>query len=221
MTTIPDIGPQIAWTALVMVFACSYANTQQVQQAPLTVPTVQKLPQPATVEATRNPYPLSRQQRDAILSKLSAEHRRELSHLAMDVANGRRMSSIQSNWAGLTREVYASGDAPDVESLIHLTMYMSYQQTQDELNELAARIKQLNEKKAKLRAQIEQAREQGWPASKIASMEAELATLSDLTQMLMIELQRKQQEQQQMMQTFANIMKMFHDTATTIIRNLK
>lgn len=221
MTTIPDIGPRIAWTALVLVLACANVNAQQVQQAPLTAQTVQKLPQPITVEATRNPYPLTAQQRDAILSKLSAEHRRELSYLAVDVANGRRMSSIQSSWAGLTREVYASGNAPDVESLIQLTMYMSYQQTQDELNELAARVKRLNEKKVKLRAQIEQAREQRWPASQIAAMETELATLSDLTQMALFELQEKQQEQQQIMQTFANILKMFHDTAMAIIRNLK
>lgn len=218
---IPDIGPRITWTVLAILLGWSFASAQQVQQTPLSAPVAQKTVQQTAVEPVIDPYPLTRQQRDAVLSKLTAEHRRELSHLAMDVANGRRMSSIQSNWAGLINELYASGSAPDVESLIQLTMHMSYQQMQGELYELAARVQQLNEKKAELRSRIALAREQKWPTSKIESMEGELATLSDLTQMASFELQQKQQEQQQIMQTFANIIKMFHDTAMTMIRNLK
>ncbi len=55
----------------------------------------------------------------------------------------------------------------------------------------------------------------------IAKMESQLATLADTSQQDMMKLQDAMNKQAQLMQMMSNLMKMFHDTASAIVRNLK
>lgn len=55
----------------------------------------------------------------------------------------------------------------------------------------------------------------------LGTMESTLESISDMTQMMQMDLERAMQLEQQYFQTMSNIMKMMHDTAKSIISNLK
>ena len=57
--------------------------------------------------------------------------------------------------------------------------------------------------------------------SLLEQMTMQLETISDMTQMDMLNLQDAMNKQAQLMQMMSNIMKMFHDTAKSIIQNLR
>jgi chromosome segregation ATPase len=99
-------------------------------------------------------------------------------------------------------------------------MYESYRGQQEDLAEFARRVEYFNEKKKRLRAQIEEAREQRWQASEIVPMEVQLATVGEDAQLANIDLQNALQRQQQTLQTMSNVSKMLHDTAMAIIRKI-
>jgi len=214
----PNNGPQTAWIALALVLGCACANSQDLQRAPATTPTVLKSSQPAQVKQQRNPYALTASQREAINRQLSPAQKREVSHIAVDIENGRSTSLIQDRWASLLRDLQTASPGVDVQSLILFIMHESYRSQQEDLAEFARRVRYFNEKKKRLRAQIEEARAQKWQASQIASMEAALATVGEDAQLANIDLQNQLQKQQQTLQTMSNVSKMLHDTAVAIVR---
>jgi hypothetical protein len=55
----------------------------------------------------------------------------------------------------------------------------------------------------------------------ISMLEAKIATLDDMTQMMQLELQDAMNKQSQAFTTLSNVMKSFHDTAKSIINNIK
>ena len=167
-----------------------------------------------------NPYKLTNSQRDATLRRLSPEHRREISHIATDIANGRRMSSIQNSWAVLVGEIYTSNAAPDTASLVRLVMNMSCLSAQHDLKQIAEKVKNANYNKMRLRTQIEQARSQQWQESQVAVMQAALTAATADAQLANIDLQNQLQKQQQTRQTLSNVSNMLHDTARAVIRKI-
>jgi len=213
-------GPRFTWIALAMVLGCSFASAQQVQRTPQTAPTVQKVPQQIAVRPARNPYPLTANQRNAINRQLSPAQKREVSRIAMDIENGRSTSLIQDRWASLLRDLQTASPGVDVQSLILFVMHESYRNQQEDLAEIARRVQYFNEKKKRLRAQIEEARAQKWQASQIASMEAVLATVGEDAELANIDLQNQLQKQQQTLQTMSNVSKMLHDTAMAVVRKI-
>jgi hypothetical protein len=55
----------------------------------------------------------------------------------------------------------------------------------------------------------------------VSMLEAKIATLDDMTQMMQLELQDAMNKQQQAFTMISNVMKSFHDTAKNIINNIK
>ena len=54
----------------------------------------------------------------------------------------------------------------------------------------------------------------------IQKLESRHKTADDDAQVLMLQLQQKLQQQQQLIQTLSSIMKTMHDTATSIVRKI-
>ena len=120
----------------------------------------------------------------------------------------------------MLRDLQTASPGVDVQSLILFVMHESYRSQQEDLAEFARRVQYFNEKKKRLRAQIEEARAQKWQASQIASMEAALATVGEDAQLANIDLQNQLQKQQQTLQTMSNVSKMLHDTAMAVVRKI-
>lgn len=55
----------------------------------------------------------------------------------------------------------------------------------------------------------------------LSSLESQLSTIGDMTQLMQMNLEQALQKEQQFYQIMSNIMKMMHDTAKSIIQNLK
>lgn len=129
-------------------------------------------------------------------------------------------------------------------------MLMSYQGLESEIAEIAFEIEENNKVQADLRETITYLRElaanpdTSYPItvryydltgnavsttvnnSKEAlalaeKLESQLTTMSDSNQQMLFELQQRQQEITQAMQTFSSILKSWHDTAKTMINNLR
>lgn len=211
---------RIVWCALSLTVVCALAVGQEIKRVSPDTPTVQKLSRPASAKVATNPYPMSRSQRDAILARLSPEQRREVRHLAIDIANQRRLSSIQNNWAALVKELQAESTVVDINGLVQLVLHESYEETRADIEEQAAKVQRYNEMKSRVRSQIEQSRAQQREASQIVTMEAVQSTIGDDAQLANIDLQNQLQKQQQTLQTMSNVSKMLHDTAMAIIRKV-
>jgi hypothetical protein len=82
----------------------------------------------------------------------------------------------------------------------------------------------LKERIAKLRQQIDTTYDRATKLTlekEISMLEAKIATLDDMTQMMQFELQDAMNKQQQAFTMISNVMKSFHDTAKSIINNIK
>lgn len=82
----------------------------------------------------------------------------------------------------------------------------------------------LTEKIAKLREQIDTTYDRATKITlekEIALLEARLATLDEMTQKMQLELQDTMNKQQQTFNMISNIMKSFHDTAKSVINNIR
>jgi hypothetical protein len=82
----------------------------------------------------------------------------------------------------------------------------------------------LNERIAKLRQQIDTTYDRATKLTlekEVSMLEAKIATLDDMTQMMQLELQDAMNKQQQAFTMISNVMKSFHDTAKSIINNIR
>jgi phage protein D len=82
----------------------------------------------------------------------------------------------------------------------------------------------LKERIANLRVQIDTTYDRATKVTlekEISALEARLATLDELTQKMQLELQDAMNKQQQAFNMISNIMKSFHDTAKSMINNLR
>jgi len=132
----------------------------------------------------------------------------------------------------------------------HSAMYMSLQDVEKEISEFALEIAENNKAQSGLREIITNLRDLAadrytdWPvkityydergnvvsvvvnSAKEAialaeKLEAQLASMSDTSQTMILDLQQKQQEMSQLMNTFSSILKSWHDTQKSILNNLK
>jgi hypothetical protein len=99
--------------------------------------------------------------------------------------------------------------------------------TIDITNKIKSNIEEktnLKERITKIRQQIDTTYDRATKITfekEIAMLESKIATLDDMTQMMQLELQDAMEKQQQAFTMISNIMKSFHDTAKSVINNIK
>lgn len=145
-------------------------------------------------------------------------------------ANPQTASATMGEWKALMSDKSMKGK--DVNAMVMYALQQHAQATAKDLRAQADKVRDVNEKKAKLRQMQEELRKQASakpPGSaardqleaKLKQLQAQVRPLDELGQMQQLQLQQAMQRQQQAMQTLSNISKQMHDTAKSIIGNLK
>lgn len=136
-----------------------------------------------------------------------------------------------NSWA-----VLGSLDGADIGALAFLVLMQSSKSAQEDLKAIMARVKAINEKKAKLRELLGDAQERASRldpdsfARAIVTMQADamveqierdLASLSEMSEMPSLRLQMAMERISRMMSVLSSILKKLADTQQAIVRNIK
>jgi predicted nuclease with TOPRIM domain len=110
-------------------------------------------------------------------------------------------------------------------------LMQQYENAEEKTVEITNKIKSNIEEKtnlkdriAKLNQQIDTTYDRATKVTlekEIAMLESKITTLDDMTQQMQLELQDAMNKQQQAFTMISNIMKSFHDTAKSVINNIK
>lgn len=151
------------------------------------------------------------------------------------------LNDAKTEWTKSVGEMAAKGLPVDVKSLVNSVLRQAYVDTNEDLKNIADKVKNFNDMKKDIRGELgtipgagHQSAPIGSPSGSTASggtdkqnpddlikeWEEKLQTLGDDSQLANIDLQNVLQKQQQTIQTLSNVSKMLHDTATSIIRKI-
>ena len=134
-------------------------------------------------------------------------------------------------WGDFVAGLVGSGTPVDIDALVQWVTRSAYLESVRDLRHKADRMRFYNELKKSIRREIERTTdfskelaegdEELTAAQIIEDLEGILVAVGDVSQLATFNLQEALQQQQQILQTLTNIFKTLHDTAMTIIRNLK
>ena len=159
-------------------------------------------------------------------TRLKPAQLKELRLISAMIAKGEPLATIENGWKKFMKKSKNDFVALkrrkaklDICEVIQHLLSEAYLETSKDLQFYAQKVKYFNDMKKQIRDEVARARKAY--QDYIDSLEEQLSTLGDDSQLANIDLQNLIQKQQQAVQMLASVMKMMHDTATAIIRNLR
>jgi len=134
--------------------------------------------------------------------------KQSLKQIALMIANGEKIETIKPGWVKLVADIAGSGDKIDVNDLVQGVLKQSYLECSRDPQLQAEKVDRLSKKQKEIR-------------NRISKLQEELNSAGEDTQLANMDLQNSLQRQQQTLQMMSNISKALHDSATSVIQNIK
>ncbi|MFW9941602.1 MAG: hypothetical protein ACFFFT_11220 [Candidatus Thorarchaeota archaeon] len=132
----------------------------------------------------------------------------ELKDIGIMVSQLEKPEIIMNSWTNYIEREAKTGKTLDLNSLIQDVFLEANLERNRQLEIQMAEVMQKCENIEKIKEEM-------------AKLEEQLNTLDEMTQMDLLKLQQAMEKQQQYLQMIASVMKSMHDTAKSIIQNLR
>jgi len=146
-----------------------------------------------------------------ISARLTHRDRLAARRIGERLRQGASFEDVRGEWA----ELVGRSEPGNVNDLVQFVLREGYLEEVQTSRQTAERVRQANERKRALRE------ERSRLAERLQAIDEELARSDSDAQMANFDMQNALQKQQQALQTMSNVSKQMHDTAKSIIQNMR
>ena len=154
-----------------------------------------------------------------IIDRLKPKQIEKLNLISKMMVKGESSEKLEQGWRAFIEESKHDIQIEDINVLVQFVLQHSYKEMSDDLTFHSEKIKYFNAEKNQIRDHIKKIREDR--DNYLKSLEGEINTLAEYSQLDLLKLQQSLEKQIRVMQMMSNILKTFHETAKAIIQNIR